>query len=167
MMTSKSHATPDNAEQVCRDLPIMLDRCMHLGMFATVRAMREVIRKARSELVEITVDEKRIAEWRRHAMNRETSRHKGPQPENFGHMSDQFIRLTLNAAPAAIGEADVRAVLSETLRAVANDVSDHHIPGPELSRRIAGVELACDAIKRGSVPEYHAALRNVWGGRRP
>lgn len=50
--------TTDSAEQVCRDLPIMMDRCMRVGLFETMQLMHEVVRKAGWELASIKAEEK-------------------------------------------------------------------------------------------------------------
>lgn len=61
---------PDSAEQVCRDLPVMMNRCMSVGLFATGQLMHEVVRKAGWELADIKAEEKKISVRRRYAKHR-------------------------------------------------------------------------------------------------
>lgn len=67
---AESQTTPDSAEQVCRDLPVMMDRCMRVGLFATGQLMHEVVRKAGWELADIKADEKKISVRRQYAKSR-------------------------------------------------------------------------------------------------
>jgi hypothetical protein len=83
-------------------------------------------------------------------------------PEDFHHVRDRLLRRTLAAAPETFSEPDLRAALSKTVNAVAHDIRDPDLPGPELARRIDAVEVACEEMKRGSMPGCHAALRRVW-----
>jgi hypothetical protein len=87
--------------------------------------------------------------------------------EDFHHVTSRLIRRVLLAAPSAITRADLGAALSKTMRAVASDISNPHIPGPEMARRVDGVEAACEAMRRYRLAECHAALRGVWAGLKP
>lgn len=49
----------DSAEKVCNDLPVMMDRCMRVGLFATAHLMHEAVRKSGWELAELKAQDKK------------------------------------------------------------------------------------------------------------
>jgi len=61
MPDKQTVTTPDSAEQVCRDLPLMMNRCFQVGLFATGHLMHEAVRKAGWELADILKQEKQAA----------------------------------------------------------------------------------------------------------
>lgn len=85
----------------------------------------------------------------------------------FRHVTNTQLRRILEKNSGTITKADLSTALSRTMRAVTRDISNPHIPGPEMARRIDRVEEASEDMRRDRLAECHAALRGVWGELKP